>query len=110
MEKSDAECLAYLQAKGLPVYSEVYAHAFAAMAKEMNQEALKRADKEKKFNWLYENIPFYRYAVDAAGTRDFKIVPSHRFAGEEFSGTFIADAWRKFSGKEKAGGQNRRAP
>ena len=105
MEKSDAECLAYLQEKGLPVYSEVYAHAFAAMAKEMNQEALKRADKEKKFNWLYENIPFYRYAVDAAGTRDFKIVPSYRFAGEEFTGTFIAEAWRKFSGKEKAEGK-----
>ena len=105
MDKTDAEYLAYLQEKNLPVHSEEWAHAFAAMAEQMNQEAQTRADKEKKFNWLYENIPFYRYAVDAAGTRDFKIVPSHRFAGEEFSGTFIADAWRKFSGKEKAEGK-----
>ena len=105
MDKTDAEYLAYLQEKNLPVHSEEWAHAFAAMAEQMNQEAQTRADKEKKFNWLYENIPFYRYAVDAAGTRDFKIVPSHRFAGEEFTGTFIADAWRKFSGKEKAEGK-----
>lgn len=105
MDKTDAEYLAYLQEKNLPVHSEEWAHAFAAMAEQMNQEAQTRADKEKKFNWLYENIPFYRYAVDAAGTRDFKIVPSHRFAGEEFTGTFIAEAWRKFSGKEKAEGK-----
>lgn len=105
MDKTDAEYLAYLQEKNLPVHSEEWAHAFAVMANEMNREAQKRAQEEKKFNWLYENIPFYRYAVDAAGTHDFKIVPSHRFAGEEFTGTFIAEAWRKFSGKEKAEGK-----
>jgi hypothetical protein len=105
MDKTDAEYLAYLQEKNLPVHSEEWAHAFAAMAEQMNQEAQTRADKEKKFNWLYENIPFYRYAVDAAGTRDFKIVPSYRYMGEEFKGVFIAEAWRKFSGKEKAEGK-----
>ena len=45
------------------------------------QENIRRRDQ-----YLYDNFPFYREAVEFAGSHDFKIKPSGKFRGEEFSG------------------------
>ena len=40
----------------------------------------------KRDQYFYDNFPFYREAVEFAGSHDFKIKPSGKFRGEEFSG------------------------
>ncbi len=56
----------------------------------------------KRDQYLYDNFPFYREAVEFAGFHDFKIKPSGKFRGEEFSGSFIAPEFVKYSGEKAA--------
>ena len=56
----------------------------------------------KRDQYLYDNFPFYREAVEFAGSHDFKIKPSGKFRGEEFSGSFIAPGFVKYSGEKAA--------
>lgn len=97
MSKSDAEIVDYLRRHGVEL-SEEEAHAFHKLASDENRaEARKRSAKQRN-DWLYENVPVWQQTVDAAGSENFKIVPSMRFRDEEMSGTFIA--------RKKEGGMN----
>ncbi len=53
--------------------------------------------------WLYNNIPIYREAVDFTGKTDFKIKPSSRFHGEDFTGAFISPGFVKWSEQKPQG-------
>ncbi len=86
----------YLAKKGIAV-SEKDAHAFAVFAmrennSDRNKRTAQRREKarleynRKRDQYLYDNFPFYREAVEFAGSHDFKIKPSGKFRGEEFSG------------------------
>ena len=86
----------YLAKKGIAV-SEKDAHAFAVFAMQenkldRNKRTAQRREKARQENirrrdqYLYDNFPFYREAVEFAGSHDFKIKPSGKFRGEEFSG------------------------
>ena len=41
--------------------------------------------------WLYENYPFYQFAVDFGG-ENFTIKPSAKFIGQHYSGMYYAQA------------------
>ena len=111
LAKEDADYQAHLKSLGIEV--DVHdAHAFAVLAMRENQsdQAARSAEKRKKTlaarnkarsEYLYNSIPLYREAVDFAGTEDFKIKPSARFRGEEFSGSFISPEFVKFSKSKK---------
>ena len=88
------------------------AHAFAVLAMNQNKEDARKRNAEKtakaraearkrRDEWIYANIPLYREAVDFAGSIDFKIKPSARFRGEEFSGSFIAKEFVNYSKSKK---------
>ena len=102
----------YLAKKGIAV-SEKDAHAFAVTAmrennSDRNKRTAQRREKarleynRKRDQYLYDNFPFYREAVEFAGSHDFKIKPSGKFRGEEFSGSFIAPEFVKYSGEKAA--------
>ncbi len=102
----------YLAKKGIAV-SEKDAHAFAVFAmrennSDRNKRTAQRREKarleynRKRDQYLYDNFPFYREAVEFAGSHDFKIKPSGKFRGEEFSGSFIAPEFVKYSGEKAA--------
>lgn len=102
----------YLAKKGIAV-SEKDAHAFAVFAMQenkldRNKRTAQRREKARLENirrrdqYLYDNFPFYREAVEFAGSHDFKIKPSGKFRGEEFSGSFIAPEFVKYSGEKAA--------
>ena len=81
MSKSDAEIVDYLRRHGVEL-SEEEAHAFHKLATDENRaEARKRSAKQRN-DWLYENVPVWQQTVDAAGSENFKIVPSMRFRDE----------------------------
>ena len=92
----DVEYQQYLAKLGIDV-TESDAHTFAVMAMQENMRDIRKAAADKRDNYLYETFPLYREIVDIAGNGDFKIKQSSRFRGEEFSGSFISDAFVKFS-------------
>ena len=111
LAKDDADYQAHLKSLGIDV--DVHdAHAFAVLAMRENlaDQAARSAEKRKKSiearnkarsEYLYNSIPLYREAIDFAGTEDFKIKPSARFRGEEFSGSWISPEFVKFSKAKK---------
>lgn len=111
LNRTDEEYQEYLRKKGVAV-SKGDAHAFAVTAMRSNitdynqrNAAKRKAAREKSVaardEWLYANIPLYREAIDFAGSKDFKIKPSARFRGEEFSGTFIAPEFAAYARSKK---------
>ena len=92
----DSEYQQYLAQLGIDV-TESDAHTFAVMAMQENMRDIRKAAADKRDNYLYETFPLYREIVDIAGNGNFKIKPSSRFRGEDFSGSYISDAFVRFS-------------
>ena len=105
MNHSDAEYLEYFKSKGYDVESEADAHAFAVLAIAENKAAKLKAGRERRQAKILEDYPFIAHAMQlAGGDWNFKIVPSLKHYGEEFTGSFIAKEWKtKKSDKENTG-------
>lgn len=99
-EKSAADYAQYLAGKGVEL-PEADARYFALEAVRENMAAARQRSNKARGDWLYENLPLWRKVVDFAGGEDFKIRPSLRFIGQEFSGSWISSEAVKYS---KAGG------
>ena len=92
-DKEDSEYVDFLAKRGITA-SEQDARYFASRAAKLNQSDARRRAKELENKFHYENNFWIMHLTDFTGTSDFKIRPSLRFKGEDFSGTFISDAWR----------------
>ena len=53
-----------------------------------NAADLRKRRNRLRDDWLYENIPLYKYAVDFAGSKDFKIRVPEELKDHNLSGTF----------------------
>ena len=105
-----SEVKAYLAENGFGDIEENDAWSFYQQAgmqikeerRKLKAAQKKRRDKERD-EWIYQNDLLYQDAVDYGGS-DFKIIPSFRFDdNDEWSGTFIADSWRKHGKKRPQG-------
>ena len=79
-------------------YSEADAHACAVEAMQQNEREIRERGKQRRDKWIYENELLYRLVVDFAGSDKFTLVPDS-FTGEKFTGTWIAEDYRKYSEK-----------
>ena len=98
LTKPDAEYKKILEDAGMECYSEADAHACAAEAMQQNERELRERGKQRRDKWIYENELLYRLVVDFAGSDKFTLVPDS-FTGEKFTGTWIAEEYRKYSEK-----------
>ena len=87
VDKSPEEYAAYLKDKGVEIPADD-AFRFAQEAARQKLRQARKAADQRRDNWLYENIMEYRWAVEFAGSSDFKIKVSPRFEKVEKSGTF----------------------
>lgn len=94
----DSDYRRMLEEAGMRCYSEADAHACAAEAMQQNERELRERGKQRRDNWIYENELLYRLVVDFAGSDKFTLVPDS-FTGEKFTGTWIAEEYRKYSEK-----------
>ena len=111
-ELTAEEYAAYLAEKGVNIPPKD-AWIFALEACRENLADARKRGIQRRNNWLYENFPFYREAVDFCGGEDFIIRPAYRFAGEEFTGSWISPEFVKYSekrpqGKKESDGSYRR--
>lgn len=72
--------------------------AYLERAKEMARKGRKDPRRQKVREWLFGRTNFFRI-MEQAGEYG-KIVPSERFMGQEFSGSFIDPVWIRYSGKK----------
>ncbi len=82
---------------------DVEARIIAIEAIRENQKDARERGIRRRNEWLYNNIPLYREAVDFTGKTDFKIKPSSRFHGEVFTGSFISPEFVKWSEEKPQG-------
>ena len=75
--------------------------AYLERAKEMARKGRKDPRRQKVREWLFGRTNFFRI-MEQAGEYG-KIVPSERFMGQEFSGSFIDPVWIRYSGKKFKG-------
>ena len=75
--------------------------AYLERAKEMARKGRKDPRRQKVREWLFGRTNFFRI-MEQAGEYG-KIVPSERFMGQEFSGSFIDPVWVRYSGKKFKG-------
>lgn len=94
----DSDYRRMLEEAGMRCYSEADAHAVAAEAMQLNEREIRERGKQRRDKWIYENELLYRLVVDFAGSDKFTLVPDS-FTGEKFTGTWIAEEYRKYSGK-----------
>ncbi len=104
LTKSDAEYKKMLESVGMECYSEADAHACAVEAMNANLEDAKARRKEEMMKWIVENNTWIQRIAEVTGSPEFKIRPSYRFqgmdfTGEKFTGTWIAEEYRKYSEK-----------
>ena len=95
----------YLKEKGVHIPDED-ADAFFRMAvRENKNEALRNGMKrrrEEAYNYWMESNPLVKFIVEFTGSTDFTIKPTG-FKGEDFSGSFIAPEYVKYSEKKPQG-------
>lgn len=94
----DSDYRRMLEEAGMRCYSEADAHACAAEAMQQNEREIRERGKQRRDKWIYENELLYRLVVDFAGSDKFTLVPDS-FTGEKFTGTWIAEEYRKYSEK-----------
>lgn len=94
----DSDYRRILEEAGMRCYSDADAHACAAEAMQQNERELRERGKKRRDDWIYENEPLYRLVVDFARSDKFTLVPDS-FTGEKFTGTWIAEEYRKYSEK-----------
>ena len=102
LTKSDAEYKKMLESVGMECYSEADAHACAVEAMNANLEEAKARRKEEMMKWIVENNTWIQRIAEVTGSPEFKIRPSYRFQGMDFTGAYISQAWRDCSGNPKA--------
>lgn len=98
LTKPDGEYKKMLESVGMECYSEADAHACAVEAMQQNEREIRERGKQRRDKWIYENELLYRLVVDFAGSDKFTLVPDS-FTGEKFTGTWIAEEYRKYSEK-----------
>lgn len=94
----DSDYRRMLEEAGMRCYSEADAHACAAEAMQQNEREIRERGKQRRDKWIYENELLYRLVVDFAGSDKFTLVPDS-FTGEKFTGSWIAEEYRKYSEK-----------
>ena len=94
----DSDYRRMLEEAGMRCYSDADAHACAAEAMQQNEREIRERGKQRRDKWIYENELLYRLVVDFAGSDKFTLVPDS-FTGEKFTGTWIAEEYRKYSEK-----------
>ena len=94
----DSDYRRMLEEAGMRCYSDADAHACAAEAMQQNEREIRKRGEERRDKWIYENELLYRQVVDFAGSDKFTLVPDS-FTGEKFTGTWIAEEYRKYSEK-----------
>ena len=94
----DSDYRRILEEAGMRCYSEADAHACAVEAMQQNEREIRERGKQRRDKWIYENELLYRLVVDFAGSDKFTLVPDS-FTGEKFTGTWIAEEYRKYSEK-----------
>ena len=87
VDKTPAEIAAFLKERGVDI-PEHDAYSFAKEAARRKIKTVRKAADARRDNWLYENILEYKWAVDFAGSYNFKIRNSPRFEKIEKKGTF----------------------
>ena len=108
LTKSDAEYKKMLESVGMECYSEADAHACAVEAMNANLDDAKTRRKEEMMNWIVENNTWIQRIAEVTGSPEFKIRPSYRFQGMDFTGAYISQAWRDCSGNPKAKNREKR--
>ena len=108
LTKSDGEYKKMLEDAGMECYSEADAHACAVEAMNANLEEAKTRRKEEMMNWIVENNTWIQRIAEVTGSPEFKIRPSYRFQGMDFTGAYISQAWRDCSGNPKAKNREKR--
>ena len=108
LTKSDAEYKKMLESVGMECYSEADAHACAVEAMNANLEEAKARRKEEMMKWIVENNTWIQRIAEVTGSPEFKIRPSYRFQGMDFTGAYISQAWRDCSGNPKAKNREKR--
>lgn len=105
---SAEDCQAYLAGHGIDVEASD-ARVFGVMAQKENMKEMRSRYNRALSDWLVNMVPMWANVVEQAKGDDFTIVPSERFVGEEFTGTFIAQEFRKYSENtgEKLDGKRR---
>lgn len=94
----DSDYRRMLEEAGMRCYSEADAHAVAAEAMQQNEREIRERGRQRRDNWIYENELLYRLVVDFAKSDKFTLIPDS-FTGEKFTGTWIAEEYRKYSEK-----------
>ena len=94
----DSDYRRMLEEAGMRCYSDADAHACAAEAMQQNEREIRERGKQRRDKWIYENELLYCLVVDFAGSDKFTLVPDS-FTGEKFTGTWIAEEYRKYSEK-----------
>ena len=108
LTKSDGEYKKMLEDAGMECYSEADAHACAVEAMNANLDDAKTRRKEEMMNWIVENNTWIQRIAEVTGSPEFKIRPSYRFQGMDFTGAYISQAWRDCSGNPKAKNREKR--
>ena len=89
LTKSDAEYKKMLESVGMECYSEADAHACAVEAMNANLEDAKARRKEEMMKWIVENNAWIQRISEVTGSPEFKIRPSYRFQGMDFTGASL---------------------
>lgn len=89
LTKSDAEYKKMLESVGMECYSEADAHACAVEAMNANLEDAKARRKEEMMKWIVENNTWIQRIAEVTGSPEFKIRPSYRFQGMDFTGASL---------------------
>ena len=89
LTKSDGEYKKMLEDAGMECYSEADAHACAVEAMNANLDDAKTRRKEEMMNWIVENNTWIQRIAEVTGSPEFKIRPSYRFQGMDFTGASL---------------------
>ena len=108
LTKSDAEYKKMLESVGMECYSDADAHVCAAEAMNANLKDAQARRKAEMMNWIVENNAWIQRIAEVTGSPEFKIRPSYRFQGMDFTGAYISQAWRDCSGNPKAKNREKR--
>ena len=94
--KSLEDAVAFLKAQGIAVTDANAKRLYDAAVKQAAPKAASRR-RQKVRDWLHGRSRFFQI-LEKAGAYG-KVVPSERFRGQQFSGSFIDPDWVRYSGR-----------
>ena len=89
LTKPDGEYKKMLEDAGMECYSEADAHACAVEAMNANLKDAQARRKAEMMNWIVENNAWIQRISEVTGSPEFKIRPSYRFQGMDFTGASL---------------------